>query len=260
MHNALILNYHLLNAGIQPDASFGDRQFSVTPEDFAAQMALIKKLKLPVVSLDELVENDYKRKRWHRHVLLITCSDTFLTNNATAMPLLEQYGFPATVFITTQIQTHAECWAQWRQIAAAGCSLGSHTVSHACLTEIPEAQMRQELADSKALIESETGQVVKYLAPPFGAYNASVMQAAQELGYEALLTNKVGVNKFNADLFALKRWTVPHHTSLAEFERMLCRDRKELLAQKVKSRTLNAGKIFLKQSPFEKLKRLIFNR
>ncbi len=258
MHNALILNYHALNATNLPAATPSDRLFSVTPEAFAAQLALIKKLKMPVVSLDELVANDYQRKRWHRHVVLLTCNDTFLTENDTVLPLLKESGFPVTVFITTGPQPEAAKQQFWQQLTEAGFSLGSHTVSHARLTKIPEPEMRRELTESKALIEAATGQEVKYLAAPFGASDANVREVAAELGYEALLTNKVGVNKFNADLFRLKRWTVSRHTSLAEFERMLHQHSQELLTQKMRSRSYNAGKLIVKQSSLAKLKRLIF--
>lgn len=258
MHNALILNYHSLDVGKTGNGYHVDPVYSVKEADFAAQMGLLKKLGIPVVSLDELVENDYKRKRWHRHVALITFDDGYITDYETAFPLLKQYKFPATFFITIQNQLSEDRWAQWQEIAAIpGFSLGSHTVSHPYLTEIPKEQMFRELSESKQIIEDKTGAEVKYLAPPYGRYNAKIIAAAQELGYEALLTTNVGVNRFNADLFQLKRWTVRRTTTLNEFEKMLCRDRQALFTKKMRSQVLNSGKKFLGNGPFEKIRNLL---
>lgn len=258
MHNALIINYHSLDVGKTGPDYHVDPVYSVREADFAAQLALIKKKGIPVVSLDELVANDRRRKRWHRHVVLITFDDGYLTDYETAFPLLKHYNFPATFFITTQNQLESNRWVQWREIAETpGFSLGSHTVSHPCLTDIPVSQMQQELRESKQIIEENTGQEVKYFAPPYGRYNEKVIAAAQEIGFEALLNTKVGVNSFKADLFQLKRWTVRRTTTLSDFEKMLDREPRALLSKQMRSQVLNSGKLILGTGPFEKIRNLI---
>ena len=242
MHNVLILNYHSLDVGKTSAEYHVDPVYSVTQQDFEQQMALIKELKIPVVSLAEVVEHVRKRQRWHRHVVCITFDDGFLTDYEAAFPVLTKYNFPATFFITIQNQTSKDRWAQWREMAAAGFSLGSHTVSHPFLTELPEVEMRRELKESKQIIEAETGANVTFLAPPYGRYNQKLIQIARECGYEALLTTNVGVNRYNADLFALKRWTVRRTTSLKSFRRMILRNPRELRIKQLRSRSLNLGK------------------
>lgn len=260
MHNALIINYHSLDVGKTGPEYHIDPVYSVREADFAAQLELIKKKGIPVVSLEELVQNDYKRKRWHRHVVLITFDDGYLTDYETAFPLLKRYNFPATFFITTQNQHAENRWEQWREMAAAGFTLGSHTVSHPCLTDLPLNQIRQELQESKQLIEAKTNQEVNYFAPPFGRYNEKVIAAAQEAGYEAMLTTKVGVNSFKADLFQLKRWTVRRTTTLSDFEKMLNREPRALLTKQMRSQVLDSGKLILGTGPFEKIRNLILKQ
>ena len=259
MHNVLILNYHSLDVGKRSAEYHVDPVYSVTQHDFEQQMALIKELKIPVVSLAEVVAHIHKHQRWHRHVVCITFDDGFLTDYEVAFPVLQKYNFPATFFITVQNQTSKERWAQWREMAAAGFSLGSHTVSHPFLSMLPEAEMRRELVESKQIIEAETGTNVTFLAPPYGRYNRKLKRVAQESGYEALLTTNVGVNRYNADLFELKRWTVRRKTSLKAFRRMIMRNPRELRLKQMRSRSLNLGKKVLGNGFFEKIRNFILN-
>ncbi|MFC5269147.1 polysaccharide deacetylase family protein [Adhaeribacter terreus] len=249
MHNALILQY-------QSRAGAKGQIQSVSAEAFAAQLALVRKQKMPVVSLDELVENDKKRKRWHRHVLLLTFTDTFLAQNPTVFQHLKASGFPATVFISTHEDQELERRKFWQEVVAAGFSLGLHSVFQVPLSKIPEAEIREELTAEKRIFEAETGQPVKFLLPAFGDNHKKIVAAAQELGFEAILSGKVGYNRFNADLLHLKTWPVPAQTSLKAFEHMLCRDKKELLVQEMKAKALKNGRVLKPKSLFGKLKGL----
>ncbi|MBK0401526.1 polysaccharide deacetylase family protein [Adhaeribacter sp. BT258] len=248
MHNALILHY-------QPAAASGSPNLSVQKEDLAAQLALIKKLRMPVVSLEELVENDRKRKRWHRHALLISCTDTFLAQNPTVFQQLKASGFPVTVFASTTENPDPERINFWQELVGAGFSLGSQGISPVDLTQLPEEKMRIALTESKRILEEITGKEVRHFLP-IGDLNKKVMAAAQEAGYEALLSGKIGYNSFNADLMRLKTWKVPAQVSLKAFEHMLLRDRKELLTQELKAQALKNGRRIIEKSLFGKLKGL----
>lgn len=257
MHNVLILNYHSIDVGTHSAEYHVDPVYSVTKADFEKQMALLKELKIPVVSLAEVVAHVRKRQRWHRHVVCITFDDGFLTDYEVAYPVLKKYNFPATFFITIQNQTSPERWQQWREIAAAGFSLGSHTVSHPYLSLLPEPEMRRELEESKRIIEKETGAEVTFLAPPYGRYNKLLIRLAQDTGYEALVTTNVGINRYNADPFQLKRWTVRRKTSLKAYRRMILRNPRELRLKQLRSRSLNLGKRVLGNGFFEKIRNIL---
>ena len=245
MHNALILHYH---------QSADDTNSSVAAEVFTAQLSLIKKLKMPVVSLEELVENNYKRKRWHRHVILISCTDTFLAQNPTVCETLKAAGLPVAVFIAAD--AGAEQIPFWQELIAAGFSLGVRSVPELSLSQLPEPEISLELAELKQRIEAATGTPVRSLLPFTNDLNKKVVTAALEVGFEAVLTRKVGYNRFNADLRCLKTWIVPPHISLQAFGRMLCRDKKELLTQELKAQALKNGRRIIEKSLLGKLKGL----
>ncbi len=103
---------------------------------------------------------------------------------------------------------------------------GSHTVTHADLTALSDRALRDELRDSKAMIEDHTRRPVRFLSYPFGRHNQRVREAAARAGYEAGFTARWS-NPSNADLFAIPRRMVTGLTSLFEIRSWLeaCRDR-----------------------------------
>jgi peptidoglycan/xylan/chitin deacetylase (PgdA/CDA1 family) len=74
---------------------------------------------------------------------------------------------------------------QIREIADLGHEIGSHTVTHANLTLLCDADLRDELSRSKSILEDVTGKPVTSLSFPFGQWNNRVWNAACSAGYTA---------------------------------------------------------------------------
>jgi len=130
----------------------------------------------------------------------LTFDDAFESVYHNAYPLLKEKGFTFTVFPSTGYigkynrwevnlggrQFHHMDWPQLQDME--GCEIGSHTVSHRCLTSVNSAELKRELADSKKTIEDCTGKEVKFLSLPFGKSNRKVLDCAQEIGYQAVFS------------------------------------------------------------------------
>ena len=155
---------------------------------------------------------------------MLTFDDGFADFHRAALPLLVRHGFTATVFVTTGWTADAAarsdrgapdsmlCWSQIRESAAAGIEIGAHTHRHPQLDQLAAGALREELEDSRALLEDGLGQPVTGLAYPFGYSNTRVRAAAPAAGYEYACA--VG-NRFagrQADRFALPRLTIGRHT------------------------------------------------
>jgi peptidoglycan-N-acetylglucosamine deacetylase len=76
-----------------------------------------------------------------------------------------------------------------RAIHRAGHLLGNHTVSHPSLMWASPAHVRDELTTCTAIIEDATGEVVRYVRPPFGARRPDVLCTARELGLTPVMWN-----------------------------------------------------------------------
>lgn len=257
MHQVLFLNYHSIDTGIKSEVYHVDPVYSVRREAFAAQMKLIWELKIPVLSLPQYLQAIKQQQPFAQNSLVITFDDGFLTDYEVAYPILKNYGFPATFFVCLVNIKSETRWPQMREMVQNGFTIGAHTVSHAYLSDLSPQDLIRELNDCKKIIEENIGQKVKYLAPPGGRYNRQVVETANKLGYEALLTTRVGLNHQHSDVMQLKRWTVRYSTSLAEFGKMISQDNYTLQTKILKSQALNWGKKIIGNNAFDKLRELL---
>jgi peptidoglycan/xylan/chitin deacetylase (PgdA/CDA1 family) len=101
-------------------------------------------------------------------------------------------------------------WEDVCEMAANGISFGSHTISHPILSTLPECRIRQEIVDSKVVIEKQIGSPVIGFAYPVGRkpdFNDRVKAIVKEAGYKWAVTTIFGVNEAGQDLFELRRGT-----------------------------------------------------
>ena len=92
---AVILMYHSIDD--RPD-HFN----SVAPDTFARQMSYLSAQKLNVFQLSELVRR-LCEKLPLRGSVVITFDDGYRNNLTNALPVLRQHGFPATIFVVTDL-------------------------------------------------------------------------------------------------------------------------------------------------------------
>ena len=140
----------------------------------------------------------------HRRLLHVTFDDAF-ASVLHALPILERLGVPATVFVCTgfaddgrpldipELADQVDAYdgeldtLEWTELAALPdfVEVGSHTVSHAHLTQLDDGRLFHELRGSRRRIEECLGNHCRYLAYPFGEEDARVRAAAREAGYLA---------------------------------------------------------------------------
>jgi len=155
--------------------------------------------------------------------IIITFDDGHVSNYTRAFSLLQKYGFLATFFVTVKNidSAHGMTWQQLREMADSGMSIQSHTMSHPFLSDLSPEQIRWELAESKSILEDKLGRPVNYLALPGGRYSSTAKKIAEEIGYQAVCTSKVGYNTSKTNLYALRRWTIKRNTSISTFRSII---------------------------------------
>jgi peptidoglycan/xylan/chitin deacetylase (PgdA/CDA1 family) len=108
-----------------------------------------------------------------------------------------------------------------RQLAAAGMSVGAHTVSHPMLSELPPEAAWTEIAQSRNALEQHLRQPVWALAYPFGSPGSLTrreLDMAARAGFTCAFVNVAGGLGAETPRFALPRVHVTSGMSLAEFE------------------------------------------
>ena len=118
-----------------------------------------------------------------------------------AKPILEELGFPATVFVVTSfVESGAPLrwpgleqseeslgWCELELLREAGWEVGSHTATHPLLPDLDDADLERELLDSHATIQKRLGSC-ETLSYPYGRADERTFAAAARAGYLAAFT------------------------------------------------------------------------
>ena len=105
---------------------------------------------------------------------------------------------------------------QIREMQKYGVEFGSHSLAHASLPGVSDAQLRREVGDSKHRLEDLLGAEVISFAYPYGEVDRRVRSAVSDAGYKLAFTAIPGVNWWN-DPLCQRRAEVNDTTGLLDF-------------------------------------------
>jgi peptidoglycan/xylan/chitin deacetylase (PgdA/CDA1 family) len=86
-------------------------------------------------------------------------------------------------------------WDQVRELHRAGHEIGSHSLSHAILPELPDDLVKQEVELSRRELSNAIDAEVPSFCYPNGSYDARVVRAVEAAGYECAVTTRWGLNR-----------------------------------------------------------------
>jgi peptidoglycan/xylan/chitin deacetylase (PgdA/CDA1 family)/SAM-dependent methyltransferase len=221
-----ILMYHR----VAPAGSTAMARYRVTPEAFETQLQYLHETGYYSITLDEWQTAVFSRRPLPGRAILLTFDDghwDFLTH---AWPLLQRYGFSATVFLVADQIGRTNAWDQiygeelpllgWeeiRELQAAGVEFGSHSASHRHLTGLSSAEIVREAIRSRAVLERGLGIPVRAFAYPYGAEDRVVQHLIGACGYVFGLSCRPGPAGFQSSLLALPRIEITGFDTLREF-------------------------------------------
>jgi peptidoglycan/xylan/chitin deacetylase (PgdA/CDA1 family) len=175
---------------------------SVTPDDFEFQIDLLASRGYRGATFSSAASGDVSGK-----VVAITFDDGYRSVSERARPILDLYGFPATVFIPTRLVGHVSrlSWPgidKWlggphdhelepmstseiHQLVASGWEIGSHTLTHPRLPLLGDEDLRDQLVTSRHECAEMTGTECTSIAYPYGAVDSRVLRESEIAGYSA---------------------------------------------------------------------------
>jgi peptidoglycan/xylan/chitin deacetylase (PgdA/CDA1 family) len=120
-------------------------------------------------------------------VVALTFDDgTDPANTRAIFAILQSAGVAATFFPFGNAMRADPTF--WPQVVAAGYPIGNHSMTHPVLTSLSDAALRSEINDATALITQLSGQPpIRFMRPPYGAWDQRVAAAAAAGGYSWLL-------------------------------------------------------------------------
>jgi peptidoglycan/xylan/chitin deacetylase (PgdA/CDA1 family) len=84
-------------------------------------------------------------------------------------------------------------------------TVGSHLIVESYLPDMIPQQQKEALVGSKKILEDRLGKPAYYLAYPIGGFSEEVKKIVREAGYRLAFTTNRGYDRFNRDMFELKR-------------------------------------------------------
>jgi peptidoglycan/xylan/chitin deacetylase (PgdA/CDA1 family) len=166
---------------------------TVRPERFARQMHWLCRSGLTGVSVRHLLT--MRRNGSGRGLIGLTFDDGYADFATYAVPILQCWGFTATVFPAAGRLGEDNDWdsagprkallttERLQQVAAAGMEIGSHGMRHVSLVAAPDADLAEEVVHSRQVLREVSGQEVAGFCYPWGHVDQRVVDQVRAAGY-----------------------------------------------------------------------------
>jgi len=182
-----ILMYH----AIAPVAGDPNR-ICVSPRRFEAQMRYLKRRGWRGVSVRELLRAADAGRAGG--LVGLTFDDGYENFLYAAVPILEKFGFSATVFAVGGMLGAENTWDDRprmkllgaegiREVARRGMEVGSHGMSHIRLSGLRAAGLEEEIVESRRLLSEVLDEEVEGFCYPYGSLDSAATRAAARAGY-----------------------------------------------------------------------------
>ena len=182
-----VLMYHAI-ARVSDDPN----NVCVSPERFKAQMLHLKRRGLYGISMEELVRAI--RRGRASNLVGLTFDDGYENFIHAALPVLEEVGFTATVFVVGGMLGGENSWDRGprmrllsaedvRELPERGIEVGSHGLSHASLSRLEPEQLEKEIRGSREILGEVLSRPVEGFCYPYGDLNEQGVRIVREAGY-----------------------------------------------------------------------------
>lgn len=190
-----ILMYHRINVVTKHTPAIS-RRLTVAPAVFARQLAWLDRNGYRTITQGQLLAAIGCRGALPPKPIVLTFDDGYADVFFRASTLIAHHGMHAIAYVITgRISAGDPSFLTWPLLTALerrGIEIGSHTVSHRDLTTLSDRELRTELLESRRVLERRLGHPIRWLAYPFGAYDAQVVASARRAGYRLAVTTRGG--------------------------------------------------------------------
>ncbi len=172
--NVAILMYHKVTPS-QNDS------LSITVDYLRKQFDYIRNGGFEVISFQRLMEIDSFGDKASEKYILLTFDDGYKNNKDLLLPLLGEYGFPATIFLTAAYIGGENEWDgggeallsfdDLREMARLpNIEFGLHSYEHKAYSDLSPNDVKRDVEKCKTILQKNEIPFIPVLAYPYGAY------------------------------------------------------------------------------------------
>lgn len=186
---------------------------NISMQDFRTHLELIQEKGFKVLTLGEIVRRLKSGIELPERCAAITVDDAYRTFLTNGWPLLKEYGFPATLFVSTDSVGGGDYldWQELQRLAAEGVEIGNHSAGHAYLLDHYNQAgwvqwVKDDLERSQHAFRENLGASPSLFAYPYGEYSPELVELVKQAGFVAAFGQQSGVISAGQDLFTLPRF------------------------------------------------------
>lgn len=182
-----ILEYHVLGAA---PAGTTYPELFVGRADFSRQMDWLDRNGYEAVTLEEVEKAWYHGGTLPAKPVVLSFDDGYRPQFTFALPELRKHGWPGV--LNLKAEGSDLYTSNVEAMIDAGWELAAHTIHHLDLTTLDAAQLKEEVAGSRAILKREYGVPVENFCYPAGRNDNTVIAAVKAAGYLGATTEIPG--------------------------------------------------------------------
>lgn len=221
--NVPILIYHYIRE-VDPRKDYLGADLSVPPENFEEQLAWLQKNNYTTITLDDIVSAWEKGSEMPEKPVILTFDDGYDDFFSVAYPLLQKYNAKATAYIITNFLDEPR-YMTTSQLKELGTSplltIASHTERHPDLRILKISRLREELVESKKLLEDLNKKPIYHFAYPFGYYTSGIAKEVEKAGYKTAVITLSGTKHTPENRLMMKRVRIAGGLTIEKFAKLI---------------------------------------
>ncbi len=179
---------------------------AVSPTRFEQQMSYLARNGYSCIGLPEAVYSLQRGGKVPARSFVLTFDDGYQDFYSHACPILERFGFTATIFLVAGCMgSMSNWWGQdgarsgrllsWddaQELVMRGYTIGSHSISHPFLNSLDDQSACTQIQISKALLKERLGTQVEFFSYPFSDGDSRIEGLVKAAGYTAACAGNDG--------------------------------------------------------------------
>lgn len=198
--------------------------WAMTAQQFTEEMQYLSENKFHSVTLDQFYAAKYRGAKLPSRPVILTFDDGYESNYTNAFPVLQKYGFHATIFMISSFIGRKGFMTQQEltDMQSSGLvQVESHTVDHKNLSKLTQVQVMAEVVKSKQVLTAVMHHPVLYFCYPDGGYNWTSTAAVRRAGYLLATSTDQGYASLSDNPYTLKRIVIHAGFPLSKVAQLL---------------------------------------
>jgi peptidoglycan/xylan/chitin deacetylase (PgdA/CDA1 family) len=188
-------------------------RYILSLETFRTQMNWLKQSGIRGINVGEAVRYPAEPN------VCITFDDGCETDLIAAAPVLREFGFNATFYLTAGFLGTPGYLSkkQVQELDALGFEIGCHSMTHAYLSDLGDPELKREIVDAKLQIEQIVGQGIQHFSCPGGRFDRRTIEVARRAGFQTVANSLFHANSRRTSPYDLGRVAILRDLPLSEF-------------------------------------------